>query len=612
MSIGNIIFGNPLKTENLEGQSLPKKKALAVFSADLLSTVSYAPEEILISLATLAAFGFSFKIAVCIAFLMIIICSSYMNTIKEYPNGGGAFSVAYKNFGENVGLLAAAVLFFGYTLTVAVSLSASVNAITSAFPELQQYSINICIFCIILIALFNLRGSKGAANIFTYPTYTFIITIFVLIVCGLFADIDNTCNTLKRTYDFSLAETCMIFHAFAYGCTVMSGIESISCSVPSFEKPRTHNAKVTLFCVVTILLSMFLGITYIAQKLQISPSNTETVLSQIARISSGGTGIMYYFTQIMTSIILLMAANTSFSSFPRLASVLAKERYIPTSFANIGDRLAFSNGIVFLAVFSGILVVAFNCDTHSLIPLYSCCIFLSFSLSQAGLLVHLIREKKANWYIKAICSVVGTAATTLIFLTVLLSKFFDGSWLFFVVIPVSIILFRGINKTYKKTHRILDLKNGGFGNLIRAKNMRVQPTVVVPISRIHKGTISALKFAQTLSSDVVAVIVNINQKETEKVKLAWDALNFFVPLVILESPYRSIITPLLEYLKKIDKTTKNGEPAIVVLPSFIPGELWQNILHNQTATILKTALFYKEKNNDNVRIVVDVPYKLVD
>ncbi len=612
MSIGNIIFGNPLKTENLEGQSLPKKKALAVFSADLLSTVSYATEEILISLATIAAFCFSFKIALCIACLMLIICSSYMNTIKEYPNGGGAFSVAYKNFGENAGLLAASVLFFGYTLTVAVSLSASVNAITSAFPELQTYSINICIGYIILITLFNLRGTKGAANIFTYPTYTFIITIFILIICGLFSNADNQSYTITQKHDFSITEISVIFQAFAYGCTVMSGIESISCSVPSFEKPRRHNAKVTLACVVAILLSMFLGITYIAQKLQITPSSSETVLSQIAKISSGGTGVIYYFTQIMTSIILLMAANTSFSGFPRLASVLAKERYIPTSFANLGDRLAFSNGIIFLAVFSGILIISFDCDTHSLIPLYSCCVFLSFSLSQAGILVHLIRERKENWYVKAICSVIGTVATMLIFSIVLISKFLDGSWLFFIVIPSSIILFKCINKTYRKTHRTLDLKNGGLGKLIRSKNTKEQTTVVVPISRIHKGTISALKFAQTLSSNVIAVIVNINQKETEKVKLAWDALNFFMPLVILESPYRSIITPLLEYLNEIDKTTKNGEPAIVVLPSFIPGELWHNILHNQTATILKTALFYREKNNENVRIIVDVPYKLVD
>lgn len=611
MNLRRAIFGNPLKTSNLEGQSLSKTKALAIFSSDLLSTIAYATEEILIVLGVMSAARFTVPLAILITILVLILAFSYLNTIKEYPTGGGAFSVAYKNLGENFGILAAASLLLGYTLTVAVSLSASVEAITSAFPSLSQHSIGICLFILTSLTLTNLRGTQESASLLAFPTYCFIGTILLLVICGLFKNTPVEVSGHQYvSSDLSFATILMLLQAFASGCTVTSGIESIAGGVPSFRRPKIKNSQVTLCCVICVLLVMFLGVTYLTHKFNIVHSNTETVLSQISKIVGGGTGVFYYLVQVMTTVILIMAANTSFSGFPRLASVLANEKYIPTSFANLGDRLAFSNGIILLAFVSAVLLIIFKGNTHSLIALYSVGIFISFTLSQAGLIIHLVREKNKNWYIKTFFCSIGALTTFCILLITICGKFFDGAWIVMIIIPLIMLIFKKIKISYNKNHKSLDPKSGGLGQIVRFKNNMTNATVVVPVTKIHKGTLAALKFAQNISDDVSAVIVNINQRETNKLKLAWKAMDFNIPLVILDSPYRSVISPFLEYLDELDKRTKNKEPTIVVLPSFIPEKLWQNILHNQTATILKTALLYKKKLTDKPRIIVDVPYQL--
>lgn len=617
MNLRRFIFGNPLKTANLDGQRLSKTKALAIFSSDLLSTIAYASEEILIALGAAFAASFSFSVALIISALVLILGFSYLSTIKEYPTGGGAFSVAHKNLGKNFGILAAASLSLGYTLTVAVSLSASIQAITSAFPSLGAHSVGMCIFALVVIMLINLRGLQESATMLAIPTYCFIFVIFVMIIYGLFVDAQppkvfaSQVNDISKSVnDLSLTTVLVLVQGFVSGCTVMSGIESISGGVPSFKKPKVKNSQVTLCCVVCILIFMFLGVTYLANKFDVLPSQTETVISQIAKNVTGTTGVFYYLVQIMTSVILLMAANTSFSGFPRLASVLAKEKYIPTSFANLGDRLAFSNGIVLLAIISAFLLILFKGNTHALIPLYSVVIFLSFTLSQAGLVKHLVERKEANWYLKAFVSTIGFFATMFVLVMTICGKFFDGAWIVVIVVPSIMFVFKKIKDSYEVNYKTLDPKSGGLGKMLKTKNFGVNATVVVPVTKIHKGTLAALKFAQNISDNVIAVIVNINPTETDKLKLSWKALNFRIPLVILESPYRSVITPFLEFLDEVDRKTKNGEPAMVIMPSFVPGKIWQNILHNQSATILKTALLYKRKSTDKPRIIVDVPYQL--
>lgn len=604
MGIRRFLFGDPLKTSNLEGESLSKFKALAIFSSDVLSSVAYATEEILLVLGV--AFTFAVPISFVIAALIVIVCTSYWQTIREYPNGGGAFSVAYENLGENMGLLVSASLLIDYSLTVAVSLSAGAKAITSAFPSLIPYTLSICLTILFLITITNLRGTKESAGLLAIPTYCFIVCIMCMILCGIF--FRPSVESMIETSETMLSEVSIVLllRGFSSGCSALTGIEAIASGVPAFNKPKIRNAQITLVVMACILASMFLGITYLSYKFKIQPVNTESVVSQIAK-AVYGHGFMYYVVQLMTTCILLLAANTSFSGFPRLASILAQKKYIPTSFANLGDRLAFSNGIILLAIVATILIVTFQGDTHLLIPLYSVGVFISFTLSQAGMVKHCIRTKSDNWYIKSVISGFGSMATFITLLTIIDGKFVQGAWIIFILLPLIMAMFKKVNKQYKKNYKALDPKSGGLGILLTIRN-EYNPSVIVPVSRIHSGTFSALQFAKTLSNDVTAVIVNVNKKETDKLKLAWRAFDFETPLVILESPYRSIISPFFDFLTEIDQ--KSGTPALIVLPSFIPGKLWQNILHNQTAAIIKTALLYRKTLSEKNRIIVDVPYQL--
>ena len=609
MSIANFIFGNPLKTEKLESERLTKVKALAIFSSDALSSVAYATEEILLALGPILAMSYSLPIAFMIAALMIVVSTSYWQTIEAYPHGGGAFAVAHENFGEFFGLIAASALLIDYVLTVAVSLSAGASAVISAFPSLSGHEIHICFVCLLLLTMTNLRGTGEAASVLSVPTYGFIVLIFLMISFGIFKPSMSAATSKLRSCDMSqMLIILALLRAFASGCSALTGIESIAGGILSFHKPRYRNAQITLLLMAILLCTSFVGITFLANKFHVVFSPDETVISQIAR-KIFGSGVMYYCVQFATALILLLAANSAFAGFPRLASILGQRKYIPTRFANLGDRLAYSNGIIMLAIVATVLIYFFNGDSHSLIPLYSMGVFISFTLSQAGMVKRTIRLKEKNWKIRVLISAGGTAATTITLLVLVESKFLHGAWVIAILIPMLFMIFKKTKVQYKKTNLELDLKKGGLGEFLKPIS-QFRPKVVVPVSRIHKGTLSALRFAVSLSDDVVAVIVNVNQKETDRLKLNWRVMHFKIPLVILNSPYRSIINPFLDFLSEQDIRDPERGKAVVVMPSFVPGKFWQNILHNQTAAILKASLLYRNRSSEQTRTIVEIPYQM--
>ncbi|MDR2158312.1 MAG: APC family permease [Holosporaceae bacterium] len=609
MKLINLIFGDPLKTENIVSERLTKTKALAIFSSDVLSSVAYATEEILLALGLLFSFFFSLPIAGTIVGLLFVISISYWQTIEAYPNGGGAFVVAKDNLGEFFGLIAGAALLIDYTLTVTVSLSAGANAIISAFPSLAGNTASICLSALLVVVVSNLRGTKESASALSIPTYFFIGLVFLMIVCGTFSSYTPPKSLPKKLSEpMSLMVFMLVLRAFASGCSLLTGIDTIASGVTAFKKPQYKNAQITLLFMAVILSSMFLGITFLAHKYRVTSLENETVVSQIAK-NVFGCGFLYYCVQFATACILFLAANTAFSGFPRLAGILAKEKYIPTRFAKLGDRLAFSNGIALLALVVTFLIIIFNGNCHSLIPLYSLGVFTSFTLSQAGMVRYWIKNRRDNWHVKVALNAFGALATFVTLLIIIDSKFMQGAWIVVLLIPILFCVFRKINRRYAATNVELDLKNGGVGELLKPiKN--AQPKVVVPVSRIHKGTLAALRFAASLSNDVMAVAVSINQREIDRLKLTWRSMNFSIPLALLESPYRSVVNPFLDFLYEQDERDPEKGKAIVVMPSFVPGKFWQNILHNQTATIFKTALLYRKQKSEQTRIIVEIPYQM--
>lgn len=610
MKIANFIFGDPLKTEKLVSERLTKIKALAVFSSDVISSVAYATEEILLALGFIFAYSYSLLITVVIIALLAIVSVSYWQTLEAYPNGGGAFVVAFENLGEFFGLTASSALLIDYILTSAVGLSAGASAIISAFPILSGYRISICLTVLLIIVIMNLRGTQESASVFSVPTYGFVALMLAMIIVGLFVPASPEEPFVFD--DLHSVPNAMLFiillRAFAAGCCALTGMETIACGVTAFKEPQCKNAQITLVAMGVILSILFLGISFLARKYGIVPNQSETVVSQISR-HVFGSGIIYYMTQLATACILFLAVNTSFASFPRLASILANKKYIPTRFANLGDRLAFSNGIIMLALIAMLLIVIFKGNSHALIPLYAIGVFLSYTLSQAGMVKHWFRNKGNNWRIKAAINAIGGVATCITFVIIIESKFLDGAWIVTILVPALFYVFKVIHHRYRCTNNELDIKRGRLGEWLKPLRA-TRPKVVVPISRVHKGALAALRFAASLSDDVVAVIVNINTAETDRLKLAWRSLNFDIPLIVLESPYRSIINPFLEFLFEQDDRAPERGKAIVVMPSFVPGKFWHNILHNQTAAILKSALLHRGQASEQTRVLVEIPYQM--
>jgi amino acid transporter len=616
-SIRKALLGAPIPSARAAEERLNKVRALAVFSSDALSSVAYATEEILLVLVaagTAAALGLSIPVAIAIVALLVIVATSYYQTIHGYPSGGGAYIVAHENLGRWPGLTAAAALLTDYVLTVAVSITAGVAAITSAFPELLPWRIELCLVAIAVVAWLNMRGVRESGTLFAVPTYAFIAIFFALLGVGFFRLMNGNLSASEvaagtsPTTALGSVGLFLVLRAFSSGCTALTGVEAISNGITAFRPPEARNAGLTLVTMALLLGTLFLGATVLSHELGVLPSEEQTVISQMGR-SVFGDGALYFALQVATALILVLAANTSFAGFPRLAAILAHDRYLPRQLTNLGDRLVFANGILILAALASVLVVLFGGRTHSLIPLYAVGVFLSFTLSQTGMVVHWRKLRSEGWQWKAAVNGLGAVATGIVLLVVLSTKFVHGAWIVTIVVPAFVWIFYQIHEHYQRVARQLSLQ-GLTPEPWAYADTQDRLKVVVPLSGVHRGTVAALRFARTMSRDVCGVVVDVEPEATARVRERWAVWGQDVPLIVLPSAYRSVVSPLLAYLDELDARDPERGLAVVVLPEFVPARPWEDLLHNQNARMIKRALIYRRGLSRKDRVVVDVPYHL--
>ncbi|MHB8947024.1 MAG: APC family permease [Bacillota bacterium] len=607
-----FLLGPPLKSEEAKHQRLTKAKALAVFSSDALSSVAYATEEILLVLvaAGTSALWLSLPITVSIIALLGIVALSYRQTIHAYPSGGGSYIVAKDNLGVMPGLVAGSALLVDYVLTVSVSTAAGVAAITSAFPAIGHHRVLIALIFIGLITLANLRGVRESANLFAAPTYFFIGSIALVILAGLGRWLlgGNPAEAAASAAAAAGGEgggvvvpltMFVVLRAFASGCAAMTGVEAISNGVPAFKEPESHNAAATLTWMAIILATMFAGLSLLAVVFGIRPTGEETVVSQIARVAFG-RGFLYYVVQVSTALILVLAANTSFADFPRLASLMARDGFLPRQLANRGDRLVFSNGIIILGVLSGLLVALFGGRTHAMIPLYAVGVFLSFTLSQSGMVRHWLKTNEPGRLLHAAVNGLGATATGIVLLVIAGSKFIYGAWAVVILIPLLVWMLTRVRAHYDDVAEELVITPEELGGSLPI----IEHDAVVPVASINRALVDALQYAKSLSSRVYAIHVAIDPKDGERMKREWERWGFDIPLTVIYSPYRSLIRPLIEFIDRIDRRHPKAL-VTVVLPEFVPRRWWHVLLHNQAALSIKTALLFRKGT-----IVTSVPYHL--
>jgi len=664
-TIKRFLVGRAKRTDQAIHERLTKKTGLAVFASDALSSTAYASEEIMLVLAVAAVYGqthsfnYVVPITLVIAIVLAIVATSYRQTIHAYPSGGGAYIVAKENLGTNAGLVAGAALLVDYVLTVSVSLAAGVAAITSAaqgtrFAWLANHRVFLCVMLIAFIALANLRGVRESGSLFAAPTYAFVFSFLFMIGYGIIhyflypgsvAPVVAENLKLAEGYQLQPLTLFLLLGAFSNGCVALTGIEAISNGIPAFKQPEARNAARTLTWMAVLLTTMFVGTSVMAYFYHVHPHENETVISQFARIIfTGPMGWFYYVIQGTTALILILAANTSFADFPRLSSLLARDRFMPRQFATRGDRLVFSNGIIILAIFSALLVAAFGGDTSRLIPLYAVGVFLSFTLSQAGMVRHWLKAGRAlrsagaasagtersvsgagnngamatadsrtpiqiemtrdelkqakHWKKSIVINGLGAFATFTVLVVLVFTKFIHGAWIVVVLIPLLVTMFRAIRRHY--LDMATQLSTEGVEGLRPFRH-----EVIVPISGIHRGVVRALEYAKAIANEhVTALYINIDEEATNKLRGKWHQLGGGVELVVLASPYRSLVGPLIRYLDRRMKVHPD-QMITVVLPEFIPSRWWQHLLHNQTSLMLKGALLFKP----NV-VVTSVPYHL--
>jgi amino acid transporter len=610
-SLRDIIFGHPLPTLSLKGEQLDKVRALAALSPDALSSIAYANQEIFLGLVVAGAVGlrWSLPIAGAITILLAILTLSYSQTILAYPNGGGSYTVAKENLGVLPGLVAAAALLIDYVLTAAVSLTAGVAAIASAFPELLPHRVIIALVLLAIITLANLRGMRESGTLIAVPVYLFVVSYLGMIAFGIgkaiIAGKSGVAVPAPMTEAAEPLTLFLVLHTFSAGCTALTGVEAISNGVAIFKEPQTRNARQTLVVMAFLMAALLLGSISLTQYFDVRAGADETILSALAR-QIFGSGLAYYLMQIVTLLILVVAANTSYVDFPRVAQLLGKDRYLPHQLVNLGDRLVFSNGIFLLTTLVAVMIVAFGGDSHALIPLFAVGVFLAFTLSQTGMVVHWWRERGAGWRTKAFINGIGAVTTGITLVVVAVSKFLEGAWIIALLIPLLVLLFRSIDKHYENIRPQLSLQG-----LTPSEIHPAPQRVVLPISGIHRGTLKALEFARSISSQVTAVYIEIDPQRTAHVREQWAIWGQGVPLVVLPSPYRSIVSVLLDYLEEADHQHNDGQNAVLVLGEFIPAYWWQDFLHNQTAWMIKLALLYKRRQGRG-HVVVDVPFYLRD
>jgi len=616
------LIGSPLQTGDAPKQTIGKMIGLAVFASDALSSTAYATQEIMTILATVAVTGvmrFVFPISIGIFALMAIVTISYEQTIHAYPGGGGAYIVARDNLGELPAQTAGAALLTDYILTVAVSVSSGVAQIVSAFPGLYNYRVIIAVAMVLLIMLINLRGVKESGTLFAIPTYFFVITMFLTVVMGFYRFFTGSLTTVINPPEITAVQTLtmvtpfLLLHAFASGTSALTGIEAISNGITAFKEPRSRNAGITLLWMSGILGSLFLSISFLAGKIGAVPSDYETVISQLARTVYGNQGVLYLAIIAGTAVILVMAANTAFADFPRLSALHAGDGFLPRQLTFRGSRLVYSRGIVSLAILASLAIIIFQANVTRLIALYAIGVFLSFNLSQAGMARrwwksgHLkpgeeivepgstvIHDK--SWKFKMIINGFGAICTFIVMIVFAVTKFKDGAWIIITLIPILVTVFFAIHHHYKAlAHKLsLDHYSG-----IRVDHQRV----VVLIAGVHRGSLAALAYARSLSTDVTAVHVSTDPVESKKVREKWAMYGEGTRLVVLDSPYRLLIEPLLDYIEKLLAIRARNEVLTIVVPQFVPSHWYENLLHNQTASLLRLALLFKPG-----LVILEVPY----
>ncbi|MEO6206788.1 MAG: APC family permease [Candidatus Limnocylindrales bacterium] len=610
-----VVLGRPLHQDAEIGERLSKRKALAIFSSDAISSSAYATEEIVLAFtiagAGALAVGLALEVAVAIAALLAVVAFSYRQVCIAYPNGGGSYSVSKANFGKMASLVAASALLIDYNLTAAVSTSSAVEQLVSAFNGLDPIRVEIGVVAIGLITVANLRGVREAGNIFAVPTYLFLFSALLMIAIGAYRIIvlgqggqppppeivESTTVTAQAV------GVVLLLRAFASGAVALTGTEAIATGVPAFEPPEAKNAATTLMIMAGVLAVLFIGITFLATNFAVYPIDEpkQTVIAQVARIIYGDS-VAFFAFQGFTALLLFLAANTSFAAFPRLAAVLGEDGFFPRQFSLRGDRLAFSMGIILLGIISASLVVMAGGKTHALIPLYAVGVFIDFTISQAGMIRHWLRTRSPGWRQRMLINAVGCVATGIVAIVVTSVKFIDGAWLVLVLIPILVALMLFIRREYDAQQRELDVRDDVVINAPHREQR-----VVIPVNGIDRAVVQAVTFGRTMSGDIRAVFVTEDVAAGDALRERWIRQLPGVPLVIVESPYRAVISPFVAYLDVLDQAWPPDLEApitIVVLPEFVARHWWDRWLYNQTATRLKAALVGREHT-----VIADVPYR---
>jgi amino acid transporter len=601
MLLKRWLVGDPLKSAQAVHERLPKTLALAVFSSNAISSVAYATEEILLMLilAGTAAISWSIPISFAILFLIVVLTISYRQIVYEYPEGGGAYIVARTNLGDQPALIAAAALIIDYVLTVAVSVAAGISALTSAVPSLFEYREALGLGATIFIIIINLRGVRESGTFFAIPTYFAIGALGVMVVIGSVHALFGQGSSVPPDHQTAVEELTLflILRAFAAGCSAVTGMEVISNGVKAFRRPEPQNASTTMIYMSLILAALFMGISFLAEHHGILPKTDETVVSQLARLIFG-SGALYYTLQIGTMLLLILAANSAFAGFPQLASILARDRYMPRQMATFGDRLVFSNGIIILGIFACFLLVLFHGDPHALIPLYAVGVFISFTLSQAGMVRRWLTKKGPHWQTKLMVNGIGAVTTGIATIILASTKFIQGAWIVFLLIAILVWMFRSIRSHYKAVSEQIALTRDHRPPLPR-RNI-----VLVPINGVNQAVIRAVDYARSRPGEVRAVMVDVDTQATARIQIQWAQWGCGIQLTVLPCPYRSVLSSLLDYVEDL----LNKEPdtwVTVVIPEILPARWWHNILHNQRALMLKASLLFKDRV-----ILTDVPFHL--
>jgi len=606
--VQRVLLGRPLPTTEAEHERLSRPGALGAFGLDALSSVAYGPDEILYVLILAGAAGtrLDLPIALAITALLAIVVTSYRQTIFAYPKGGGSYTVARENLGTGAGLLAAAALMVDYLTTVAVSVTAGVEALVALVPVLDPHRVALDVACVVALMLVNLRGVREAGALFVLPTYVFVGSLAVLLGWGLLRFATGNLHPLHAvpTHATESVSLFLVLRAFAGGCTAMTGVEAIANGVPVFKEPAPRNAAGTLVTLAVMLGALFLGVAWLGYAIHAVPSDQASVIAQIgqAAAGSGPAYILFVVIQISSAVILILAANTSFNGFLLLAAIMARDGYLPHQFVHRGSRLAYSNGIVVIGVLALALIVLFNGSTHAIIPLFAIGVFLCFTLSQAGMVRHWLGAHGPGWRLKLAINGLGAVTTAIVTVVVVTIKFGEGAWLVIVIVPVLIVLFTRVHRHYQAVAREIDTMTPDTP--LRPED--IKHTVLVPIAALNRPALQTLAYARSITGHVIAVYIANGAEDAARMRATWDAWDdgAQAPLTIVDSPYRTIVGPLLAYIDEVDAEDP-FDTLTVVLPEFVPAHWWDNLLHNQTALRIKGALLFRPGT-----VVTSVPYHL--